>query len=190
MNLPRSQVIPKVWRRPPLANLWRSLFKPLEPSPWPTSGSGSQLRRMGLKRIGMTRMGVRSGSHVVQSGLIMVPWPSPVCKSSMQGATAVLFATMLVPSSQNLLSLALVRIDCAPIVRNNCTHVFDMSLTVCSSPAITSEEQARRLRMTQAGDKEEVAVSGKSHRRKQKKKIKKISSRYSKLSVSLCQSGW
>ena len=79
----------------------------------------------------------------------------------------------------------------ASIVRNNtCTHAFDMLSTVCSSPAITAEEQARRLRMTQAGDEKEVAVSGKSRKKKRKKKTKKGSSRYSKLRVSLCQSKW
>ena len=77
--------------------------------------------------------------------------------------------------------------DCAPIVRNNtCTHAFDMPSTVCSSLAITSEEQARRLRMTQARVEEEVVVSCKLHK-KRRKKTKKVSSRYSKL--SLCQSG-
>ena len=79
----------------------------------------------------------------------------------------------------------------ASIVRNNtCTHAFDMLSAVCSSPAITSEEHARRLRMTQVGDEEEVAVSSKSRKKKRKKKTKKGSSRYSKLRVSLCQSKW
>ena len=79
----------------------------------------------------------------------------------------------------------------APVVRNNtCTHAFDMLSTVCSSPTITSEEQARRLRMTQAGDEEEVVVSSRSRRKKRRKTTKKGSSRYSKLRVSLCQSKW
>ena len=79
--------------------------------------------------------------------------------------------------------------DFAPVVRNNtCTHAFDMLPTVCSSPAITSEEQSRRLRMTQARVEEEVVVSCKSHTKK-RRKMKK-GSRYSKLRVSLCQSGW
>lgn len=55
----------------------------------------------------------------------------------------------------------------------------DTPPTVRSSPAITSEEQARRLRMTQAGDEEEVVASGKSRKKKRKKKTKKVSSRCS-----------
>ena len=66
----------------------------------------------------------------------------------------------------------------------------DTPPTVRSSPAITSEEHARRLRMTQAGDEEEVVASGKSRKKKRKKKTKKVSSRCSMFSMSLCQSGW
>lgn len=59
----------------------------------------------------------------------------------------------------------------------------DTPPTVRSSPAITSEEQARRLRMTQAGDEEEVVASGKSRKKKRKKKTKKVSSRCSMFSM-------
>ena len=66
----------------------------------------------------------------------------------------------------------------------------DTPPTVHSSPAISSEEQARRLRMTQAGDEEEVVVTGKPHKKKRKKKTKKVSSKCSMFSMSLCRSGW
>ena len=65
----------------------------------------------------------------------------------------------------------------------------DTPQTVRSSPAISSEEQARRLRMTQAGDEEEVVASGKSRKKKRKKKTKKVSSRCSMFSMLLCRSG-
>ena len=145
MNLPWSQVIPKVGKTSPLANMWHSLSKPLEPIPWATSGSGSQLQRM----MGMKRVGVKGGSHVMQSGLMVVPWSSPVCSSLMKGDTAVLSATVLVPRFPKQLSLVLVRkVGFHLPAGTKCkkrvllpAHIF---LHVVESPIITNHSQDLR----------------------------------------------
>ena len=56
-----------------------------------------------------------NGSCVVQSGVMVLNLPSPVCKSPMRGATAVSSATVLVNRLQNEHTLMLVRI------RQNCS---------------------------------------------------------------------
>ena len=75
--------------------------KPQDHSPWTTSGNGSQLRRA---------VGVRSGSHVLLGGAMVLHWQSPVHTSLMKGATAVLSATTMVAILLNQLNLVLVRI--------------------------------------------------------------------------------
>ena len=75
--------------------------KPQEHSPWTTSGNGSQLWRA---------VGVRSGSHVLRGGAMVLHWQSPGHTSLMKGATAVLSVTTMVAILLNQLNLVLVRI--------------------------------------------------------------------------------
>ena len=63
MNHPRSPTNQKAWAKFAQEQLSYLLFKPLEQNPWATAGSGTQLRK---------RVGVRSGSHVLQSGLMVL----------------------------------------------------------------------------------------------------------------------
>ena len=123
MNLPRSQVIPKV-KKSVLAILLHSLSVPLEPVLCTMIGSGSQLQRLG----------VRSGSRVIQSGVTVLPSPSPVCRSPMKGATAVLSATVLVPRFPKQLNLVLVRIQCSSLQPEYKVHVTpQIALITCTS---------------------------------------------------------
>ena len=75
--------------------------KPREHSPWATNGNGSQLLRA---------VGVKNGSRVLQSGVVVLPWQSPLHTSLMKGATTVLSATALVAIPLNQLNLVLVRV--------------------------------------------------------------------------------
>ena len=74
--------------------------------PLPISGSGTQPRR---------RVGVWTGTHVLQSGVMVLQYSS-LWRSPMKGATAVLSLTLLVARLQNQLKLMRLVIVLARVI--------------------------------------------------------------------------
>ena len=115
-NLQSSLANHKAWAMLPQEQESYLLSKPLEQSLWTSTGSGSQLRSVKVK----------SGSRVLQSGLMVQHWLSPVCRSPMKGATAVSSTTMLVPRLLTQPNSVLVRIDVNRLYNHGCHILYSI----------------------------------------------------------------